>query len=87
MCYVDFLVLAAYAEGEGHLVFDDKFALLQTGNSGADLLEFLTADAEKVLYDLIVDGLLLHDKRILGVGVEVKALILEVRHILRGEND
>ena len=59
--YVDFLVLATHAEGKSHLVFDDKLALLQTGNSGADLLEFRAAYAEKVFDNFVVDCLLLHN--------------------------
>lgn len=87
MCYVYFLVLATHAEGEGHLVFDDKFAFLEAGNGGADFLEFRAANSEKVFDDLIVNGLLLHDERVLSISVEVEALILEVAHILSGKNN
>lgn len=60
MRYADFLVLATHAEGKSHLVFDDKLALLQPGNSGADLLRFRAAYAEQVFDNLVVDCLLLH---------------------------
>ena len=54
MGYVDFLVLAAHAEGECHLVFDDEFAFLQTGNGGADFLKFATAHSKEVFDYLVV---------------------------------
>lgn len=63
MCYIDFLILVTHAEGEGHLVFDDKFAFLQSGNGCANVVKFLTAYAEQVFDYFIVDRLLLHNLR------------------------
>ena len=62
MCHVDFLILAAHAQREGHLVFDYQLPLLKPCYGGTDFLEFLTAYAEKVFDYLVVDCLLLHDQ-------------------------
>lgn len=88
MGYFNFLVgFAGDAEGRERSIFDDKLALLERGNLAFDFLEVATRHTEQVFDNTVGDALLLHNKRILGVGVEVEVLALELVHILRSEND
>ena len=83
-----FLVgFAGYAEGCERSIFDNKLSLLERGNLAFDFLEVATRYTEEVFDNAISNALLLHNERILGVGVEVKVLALELVHILCSEND
>lgn len=87
MSYFDFLVgFAGDAEGCESCIFDDKLALLERGNLAFDFLKVATRHSEQVFDNAVGNTLLLHNERILGVGVEVKVLALELVHILRSEN-
>lgn len=84
---IDLLIFLAHAKCECHLVFDNQFAFLESGYGSSHFLQFLTAYAIKVFDNLIVNGLLLYYKWILGVGIEIKPFTFEATHILSGEND
>ena len=69
------------------MVFQDHLALLQTRYSLFQLLELVAVHAEQVFQHAVGYGLLLHNERILRIGVEVEIVALEVGHILGGEYD
>lgn len=88
MSYVDFLVLATKAENKGHLVFDDKFALLQSAKGNPDVLGLWTADIRIAFDYFVVNGLQLFNLQLADItNVEIEALVFEVCYSLLGEND
>lgn len=88
MSYVDFIVLATKAEDKGHLVFDDKFALLRSAKGNPDVLGLWTADIRIAFDYFVVNGLQFCNLQLAYItNVEIEALVFEVCYILLGEND
>lgn len=87
MPHPNLFVFFAHAEGDGGGVFDDEFAKLEAGYGLLYFVEFLAWYAEEVSDDAVVDGLLLHDQRVLGVGIEIEMFAFEAVHVLGGKDD
>ena len=82
-----FIGLATQAKGSYRVVLDNQLTFLQARYRRLNLLEVLARNTEEILDDAIGYRLLLHNERILGVGIEVEELTLEAIHVLRGEDD
>ena len=75
------------AQYRGGAVLDNQLAFLQGGDGGFQVVEFFARHAEQVADYAVGDALLLHNQRILRVGVEVERLALEIVHVLCGQDD
>lgn len=87
MRYIDFLVLFAHTQCKSHLVFDYQLSLLKPSNGSANFLKFIATYTKLILDNLVINSLLLHNERILSIGIKVKSFALETTHILCGKND
>lgn len=82
-----FIHLVRQSQFRQGVVLDNQFSLLQPGNGLFYFLIIAPRHSKKVFYHAVGNGLLLHDERILRIGIEIKILALETVHILRGKNN
>ena len=82
-----FIHLVRQSQFRQGIVLDNQLPLLQPGNGLFYFLIIAPRHSKKVFYHAVGNGLLLHDERILRIGIEIKILALETVHILRGKNN
>lgn len=81
------VVFAGNAEQGHSIILDYEFTFLERGNLSLYIIEVLACHTEDVLNHGVIYALLLHDERVLGIGIEIKMLALETVHILSRQDD
>ena len=79
--------LTAQTKGSHRMIFDNQLTLLQTSYRRLDFLEIFTRHSKEILDDTVRNRLLLHDERILRIGIEIEELTLVTVHVLSGKYD